>query len=117
MADNGPVIYEHAILDVGEQAAGFEAAFAEAKGLIARTEGFRRITMARCHETAGRYLMLVEWESVAAHLENFRGSADFERWRALLHPFYAAPPVVEHFTPFDGAAAPGAAPVVGSADA
>ena len=41
-----------------------------------------------------------------------RGSADFERWRALLHPFYTAPPTVEHFTVFDGAY-----PVVGSADA
>ncbi|WP_182348908.1 antibiotic biosynthesis monooxygenase family protein [Tomitella gaofuii] len=109
------MIYEHAILDVGDAGAGFEAAFAKAKELIARTEGFRRITMSRCHETPGRYLMLVEWDSVAAHLENFRGSADFERWRALMNPFYTAPPTVEHFTPFDGADASG--PVVGTPDA
>lgn len=97
------MIYEHGILDIDESSAGgFEASFAEAKRLIARTEGFRRITMARCRETPGRYLMLVEWDSIEAHLENFRGSSDFERWRELMNPYYAEPPTIEHFVPFDG---------------
>jgi hypothetical protein len=28
----------------------------------------------------------------------FRGSADYERWKGLLHHFYDPFPVVEHFT-------------------
>jgi heme-degrading monooxygenase HmoA len=39
----------------------------------------------------------VEWESVEDHMVGFRASEAFQEWRALLHHFYAIPPVVEHF--------------------
>ena len=52
-------------------------------------------------QTSGRtpsaYLLLVHWESVEAHEQGFRGSPEYERWRALLHGFYEPFPVVEHF--------------------
>jgi heme-degrading monooxygenase HmoA len=93
------VILEHAVLDVKSgQEAEFETAFVTAKDIISAADGFISLRLERCVETAGRYLLLVEWESVAAHVEGFRGSEAFERWRALLHHFYEPAPVVEHFT-------------------
>jgi heme-degrading monooxygenase HmoA len=93
------MILEHAVLDVKPgQEAEFEAAFATAQDIIAAAEGFGALRLERCVETTGRYLLLVEWASVAAHVEGFRGSEAFERWRALLHHFYSPAPTVEHFS-------------------
>ena len=37
------------------------------------------------------------WESLEAHVNDFRESALFTEWRALAGPFFAEPPSVEHF--------------------
>jgi heme-degrading monooxygenase HmoA len=92
------MILEHAILPVvpGRET-DFEAAFAEAKSIIASMPGFVDLTLSRSIETPSAYLLLVHWESVEAHEQGFRGSPEYERWRALLHGFYEPFPVVEHF--------------------
>jgi heme-degrading monooxygenase HmoA len=48
-------------------------------------------------ETDGRYLLLVEWQTVEHHTVGFRQSLQFQRWRELLGPFFASPPAVEHY--------------------
>jgi len=92
------MILEHAILPVvpGREAE-FEAAFAEAKPIIASMPGFVDLTLSRSIETPNAYLLLVHWENVEAHEVGFRGSPEYGRWRALLHGFYEPFPVVEHF--------------------
>jgi heme-degrading monooxygenase HmoA len=90
---------EHAILPVrpgGES--DFEEAFRAARPLISRQPGFRSLSISRSIESPNLYLLLVEWDSIEAHTEGFRGSADYERWKELLHHFYDPFPVVEHFT-------------------
>ena len=42
-------------------------------------------------------MLLVEWDSVEAHEENFRRTDRFAQWRGAIGPFFARPPVVEHF--------------------
>lgn len=93
------MILEHALLPVvpGREA-DFETAFAEARTIIAAMPGFRRLTLSRCLERPSGYLLLVEWETVEDHIEGFRGSPGYQRWRELLHHFYEPFPVVEHFT-------------------
>jgi heme-degrading monooxygenase HmoA len=92
------VILEHAILPVipGRETE-FEAAFADAKSIIAGMPGFIDLRLSRSIETPNEYLLLVTWESVAAHEVGFRGSPEYARWRELLHGFYEPFPVVEHF--------------------
>jgi heme-degrading monooxygenase HmoA len=92
------MILEHAVLDVvpGRQV-DFESAFAEAKAIISAADGFHSLRLERCLEQPNRYLLLVEWETLADHTEGFRGSEAFGRWRALLHHFYDPFPTVEHF--------------------
>lgn len=94
----GLVILEHALLPVvpGRED-DFETAFAEAKSIIAGMPGFIDLRLSRSIETPNEYLLLVQWESVEAHEVGFRGSAEYGRWRELLHRFYEPFPVVEHF--------------------
>jgi heme-degrading monooxygenase HmoA len=93
------MILEHAILPVrpGSES-DFEEAFQMARPLISRQPGFCSVSISHSIESPNLYLLLVEWDSVEAHTEGFRGSADYERWKELLHHFYDPFPVVEHFT-------------------
>jgi heme-degrading monooxygenase HmoA len=96
------MIVEHALLPVkAGQEAEFEAAFGQAKEIIAGAAGFRSLTLSRCIERPGTYLLLVEWERLEDHLAGFRGSQRFEQWRALLHHFYDPMPTVEHYERID----------------
>lgn len=95
--EHGRVI-EHAILPVKSgREAEFEMAFAEAKSIIAAMPGFRGLTLSRGVEHPETYLLLVRWDTVADHEIGFRGSPEYQQWRALLHEFYEPFPVVEHF--------------------
>ena len=91
-------ILELARLDVRPgQAATFEAAFEQAEALIAAAPGYRRHELQRCLEDENRYLLLVWWDTLESHTEGFRGSPDYQRWKALLHHFYDPFPEVEHY--------------------
>jgi heme-degrading monooxygenase HmoA len=92
------VILEHALLPVTPgQEADFERAFATARDIISAVPGLRKLTLSRCLERPGGYLLLVEWDRLEDHTEGFRGSPAYEDWRALLHHFYDPFPVVEHY--------------------
>lgn len=94
------MILEHALLPVRPGlSAEFEAAFAEARHIIAGMPGFRSLSLTRCLERPDTYLLLVQWERLADHTEGFRGSAEYREWKRLLHHFYEPFPVVEHFAP------------------
>ena len=92
------MVLEVALIDVtaGVQEA-FTDAYRQARELIIATPGCRSTRMTRGVETPTRFVLLVEWDSVAAH-EDFRSSDRFGQWRALIGPHFAQPPHVEHFT-------------------
>ena len=92
------MILEHALLPVvpGREAE-FEVAFGKAKQIIASMPGFVDLTLSRCIERPGGYLLLVKWERLEDHTEGFRGSVEYQEWRAMLHHFYEPFPVVEHY--------------------
>lgn len=96
---NGRMITEHALLPVipGREEE-FEAAFGQARHIIASMPGFISLSVSRSIESPGTYLLLVEWETLEDHTEGFRGSPEYQQWRALLHRFYEPFPVVEHYT-------------------
>src|SRR5689334_2852819 len=93
------MILEHADIRIapGQQAA-FEAAIAHGlKTVIARAKGFRGAQVQRGVESTERYVLLIHWDTLEDHTVGFRQSALFTEWRAIVGPFFAAPPVVEHF--------------------
>jgi heme-degrading monooxygenase HmoA len=92
------MILEAAILSIAPAQKGeFEAAFTEARLLLSGMPGFISYQLQRCIETDGRYLLLAEWDTVEHHMVGFRQSPQFVRWRALLGPFFASAPTVEHY--------------------
>ena len=92
------MITEQALLNVQPgRELEFEAAFAEAKEIIASMPGFGSLALHRCIESPSRYLLLVEWERLEDHTEGFRRSQPYQQWRELLHHFYDPFPSVEHF--------------------
>ena len=92
------MVVEHAQLTV---AAGredeFQEVFAKAREVLAQADGFRWAELLRCEERPRAFLLLVGWESVEAHTGGFRESERFGHWRALVGPFFAGPPAVEHY--------------------
>lgn len=92
------MVVEVAIFDiVAGQEDGFTAAYEKGHPLLAGTAGCHSVRMTRGIETPSRFVLIVEWESVQAHVQNFRESERFGAWRELISPFFATPPVVEHF--------------------
>lgn len=66
--------------------------------VIRNAKGFIGYQVRRGIESPERYVLLIEWETLENHTVDFRNSAAFQDWRAIVGPFFATPPVVEHFT-------------------
>jgi heme-degrading monooxygenase HmoA len=92
------MILEVAILNViPGQEHEFQAAFAKASTIISSMPGYVSHQLQRCLETQNRYILLVNWETLEAHTVGFRGSAEYQEWKKLLHHFYDPFPSVEHY--------------------
>lgn len=93
-------ILEHALLRIEPgREPQFEAAFSEARRVVARAKGFRGLQLWRGIEDPTTYRLLIRWDSVEDHMEGFRGSELYERWSELLRPHFAQPPEVTHAAP------------------
>ncbi len=92
------MVIEHALLPIipGHEDA-FEIAFAKAMPIISSMKGFQNLTLSRCIERPGTYMLIVQWEQLSDHIEGFRNSTQYLQWRQLLHHFYNPFPIVEHF--------------------
>lgn len=75
----------------------FIAAFHAVREVLDTTPGCRSVRMTHGIESRDRFVLLVEWDCVEAHEQNFRATDRFGQWRGALGPFFARPPVVEHF--------------------
>ena len=79
--------------------ADFDAAIQRgAETVISRARGFRGYKVNRGVESPERYILMVYWDTLEDHTVHFRGGPLFAEWRAIVGPFFAQPPVVEHFT-------------------
>lgn len=82
--------------------AGQNAEFDEAiaRGLrevIAHAKGFQGFKVNKGIESPERYILQIFWDTLEDHTVGFRQSEAFAQWRAIVGPFFASPPVVEHF--------------------
>jgi heme-degrading monooxygenase HmoA len=74
----------------------FEAGVAMAVPAFKGAKGCHGMEVTRSHETPSRYLLFVRWDSVEAHTVDFRGSTNFQDWRACVSHCFDGPPAVEH---------------------
>jgi quinol monooxygenase YgiN len=78
------------------RAAEFEAAVAKAAPEFRAAVGCHAMRLEHTIEDPAQYRLLVSWDSVEAHMVDFRNSPGFSRWRELAGPFFVEPPRVEH---------------------
>ena len=74
----------------------FLAAAGEAVALFEAAEGCRSMHIERVVETPYLFRLIVEWQTLDDHVVTFRGSEGFQKWRALVGPYFDAPPRVDH---------------------
>jgi heme-degrading monooxygenase HmoA len=79
------------------KAAEFQEAFKLAAPIIAGATGHIGHELNRCLEDPNQFLLLVRWQTLEDHTRGFRGSPDYQRWKALLHHFYDPFPQVFHY--------------------
>jgi len=83
--------------------AGKEAKFERAIELalssaLSKSPGYLGHKVQKGIESPQRYLLWVYWNTLEDHTQGFRGSPLFAQWRAIVGPFFAQPPQVEHFS-------------------
>ena len=81
---------------------GKEAEFATAirrgiETVVSQAKGFRGYQVHKCVESPERHVLTIHWETLENHTVDFRQGPLFAQWRAIVGPYFAAPPVVEHF--------------------
>jgi heme-degrading monooxygenase HmoA len=94
------VVLEHLDIRIrpGEQAQ-FEPALEHGlRDVIARAPGMLGWEIHKGVESPERYVVLIRWESIEAHLVGYRESPLSSEFRAIVMPFFAQPPAMEHVT-------------------
>ena len=82
----------------GRQAEFDEAIERGLRTVISQAKGFQGWKVNKGIESPERYLLQIFWATLEDHTVGFREGPLFAQWRAIVGPFFAAPPVVEHFT-------------------
>ena len=82
----------------GRQAEFDEAIERGLRTVISQAKGFKGWKVNKGIESTERYLLQILWETLEDHTVAFRGGPLFAQWRAIVGPFFASPPMVEHFT-------------------
>lgn len=94
------MVLEVADIRVTDRAA-FLDAYRSVVDVLRGCPGCRSVRMTAGIESPDRFVLLVEWDSVEAHEQDFRGTDRYVTWRAAIGPYFAEPPLVEHFGDVD----------------
>ncbi len=80
------------------QQAGFEEAITRALTTVAsQAQGMMGWNVNKSVESPERYVLQIFWHRLEDHTVGFRQGPLFVQWRAIIGPFFAQPPMVEHF--------------------
>ncbi|MEI6709693.1 MAG: antibiotic biosynthesis monooxygenase family protein [Actinomycetota bacterium] len=91
------MITEHVLVHITSgQESAFEASVAQALPIITAAPGCHQAVVRRQFEDPSTYLLLIDWESVEAHMA-FRQSDLFPKWKGWTWAFYDQPAQVSHF--------------------
>lgn len=84
---------------ISERVLEFEAAIEVAvETVLSKSPGFRDYELLKGIERPNVYTFIVHWDKLEDHTETFRKSESFANWREIIGPFFAHPPVVEHWS-------------------
>jgi quinol monooxygenase YgiN len=75
----------------------FAVAFAEAREVILASSTCRSARLTRSVGSSSRFIAVFEWSSVEEQAD-FASTEDFQRFIALIGPYFAQPPQIDLFT-------------------
>lgn len=92
------MILEHLSFHVraGGQSA-FERDWLRLRAILNSNPHCLQVLLQRCVEDQTRYIARIEWDSVAGHMESFRGSAGYHQFLEVFNPHLAGPAEMVHF--------------------
>jgi heme-degrading monooxygenase HmoA len=73
-----------------------------ARPVIARAAGYRGSVFYQGVESPESFILLVEWETLEAHMRDFRQSPLLAEWRSHFQHLLDGAPTVTHYEPFVG---------------
>lgn len=82
----------------GQQQAFDEAIQRGLNSVLRNAKGFHGFKVNKGLESPERYVLMIFWDTLEDHTVGFRQGPLFAQWRAIVGPFFAQPPQVEHFT-------------------
>jgi quinol monooxygenase YgiN len=74
----------------------FIAGVEKSKAAFLRSPGCHGLQLVRSVENPSKFVLQVQWETVAHHMELFRNSPEFQLWRENVGNCFAGSPVVWH---------------------
>ena len=97
------MIVELALLRAKEGTADrMRAGLQAARAVISQAEGYRGSEFTQGIEDPHRFVLRIEWDSVEAHTEGFRGGPLFPTWRSHWGEYLDGTPEVQHYEVFAG---------------
>jgi heme-degrading monooxygenase HmoA len=84
------------------QGEAMQQGLSAARDVISQAEGYRASSFQRGVEDPERFILYIEWDSVAHHMEGFRNGPLFPQWRAHFGHLMAGAPDVQHYQVFAG---------------
>jgi heme-degrading monooxygenase HmoA len=94
------MVTEIAVVEIiSERVLEFETAIELAVDtVLSKSPGFQHFGLFKGIERPNVYTFIIHWEKLEDHTETFRKSDSFAKWRKIIGPFFAHPPVVEHWS-------------------
>ncbi|HLR68381.1 MAG TPA: antibiotic biosynthesis monooxygenase [Virgibacillus sp.] len=92
------MIIEHATLAIKENVeAEFIQTINEASSILNNAKGYLSHKLLHNKEDQSHFILVVYWETLEHHIENFVGSPEFNQWKSILQPFLKSKPEVLHY--------------------
>lgn len=82
-----------------ERGPAFETAYGEAAPSLDASPHCLAYDLARCVEDPTQYVLRIEWDSAAGHMQGFRGSPEFRRFLASIRPYVGDIVEMRHYEP------------------
>lgn len=77
--------------------AAFERDWLRLRALLNNNPHCLQVLLQRCIEDPHRYIARIEWDSVAGHMESFRGSPDYRKFIEVFSPHIEGDAEMVHF--------------------
>lgn len=84
------------IVKDGQETAFAEVMEAEGLAILSAAKGCHSAKLGRGVEAPSKFILLLEWDSVDDHV-TLTKTAEFEKFKQLVGPFFGGPSNMEHF--------------------